>query len=168
MHGATIKVTIQNICVWKNPENYLDCQIFITVMYKVRSVKYKAISVLCLAVCSIIKPNTFFPVVQQLNSGVSCLILRFLDHTLLDTHTHTLLDTHTHTHTLLDTHTHTHTHTQYDSSERVTSSSQKWLPTQHTTYTKDEYKCPQRDSNSLSRWSNGCHRPHGLPEPNIY
>jgi hypothetical protein len=46
-------------------------------------------------------------------------LLRFIDHTQLDTHTHahTQLDTHTkldaHTHTRLDTHTirHTYTHT---------------------------------------------------------
>jgi hypothetical protein len=41
----------------------------------------------------------------------------------------------------------THTHTRQDSSERVISSTQRPLPTQRTTNTRDEHPCPQRDSN---------------------
>ena len=42
---------------------------------------------------------------------------------------------------------HTDTHIRYDSSEWVISPSQRPLPTQHTTNTKDENPCIQRDSN---------------------
>ena len=42
---------------------------------------------------------------------------------------------------------HTNKHTRWDSSERMISSSQRALPTQRTTNTRDEYICPQRDLN---------------------
>ena len=45
-----------------------------------------------------------------------------------------------------------HTHIQQDSSERVISSSQGPLPRQ---YTRDEYPCPERDSNLQSQQSSG-------------
>ena len=41
----------------------------------------------------------------------------------------------------------THKHTQQVASGRVISSPQRPQPTQHTTNIKDEYPCPQRDSN---------------------
>jgi hypothetical protein len=63
----------------------------------------------------------------------TALLLRFLDHT--------------------HAHTHTRTHTQQDFSERVISQSQRPLPTQHTTNTRNEHKCPQRDSNPRSQRS---------------
>ena len=53
-------------------------------------------------------------------------------------------------------HTHTHTHTEYDSSERVISSSQRPLPTQHTTNRREENACPQRYSNPWPQKSRGC------------
>jgi hypothetical protein len=73
------------------------------------------------------------------------------------THTHTYaLHRHTHTHTThtRPPHTHTtHTHTHHThtigSSGCVISSSQRPLPTQHTTNTKEEYPCCHWDSNPL-------------------
>jgi hypothetical protein len=41
---------------------------------------------------------------------------------------------------------HTETNTRKDSSERVIGSSQKLLPTQHTTNAREKHPCPQRDS----------------------
>ena len=75
------------------------------------------------------------------------------------THTHTQSYTHnyTHTHTQLHTHhTHTithkpHTHTRRDSFERLISLSQRPLPTQQATNTKEEHPCPQQDSNPQSQ-----------------
>jgi len=47
--------------------------------------------------------------------------------------------------------THTHTHTRWDSSESVTTPSHRPpLPTEHTTNTRDEHPCLQRDSNPQS------------------
>ena len=57
-------------------------------------------------------------------------LLRFLEHTR--------------------THTHTHTHTRQNFSERVIGSSQRKLPTQHTTNTGNEHPCPQRHSKTQS------------------
>ena len=57
--------------------------------------------------------------------------------------------------------THTHTHTRRDSSERVISSSDRPLPTQHTTNKTDEHPCCQRDSNPQSQQSSG---PRRTPE----
>ena len=45
----------------KRPEYYLVCQIFITLIYKARTVQCKAIVTVCFAVCSVIKPNIYFP-----------------------------------------------------------------------------------------------------------
>jgi hypothetical protein len=67
-------------------------------------------------------------------------------------------------HTQLDIHTHTHTHTRYDSSKRVISPSQTPLPKQHTTNTRDEHPCSQRDSNpdsSTPAAADLCLKPHG-------
>jgi hypothetical protein len=50
---------------------------------------------------------------------------------------------------------HTDTHTLCDSSELIISSSQRPLPTQHTTNTRDERPCPQQDSNPRSQQSSG-------------
>ena len=44
-----------------------------------------------------------------------------------------------------------HTHTRYSSSERVISSSQRPLPTQNTSNTRDEHPCPQRMLKSRSK-----------------
>jgi hypothetical protein len=44
-------------------------------------------------------------------------------------------------------HTISHTHTRYNHSERMISSSQRPLPAQLTTYTRDQHPCPQRNSN---------------------
>jgi hypothetical protein len=53
-------------------------------------------------------------------------------------------------------HCHTQTHyTRYDSSERVISSLQRPLSTQHTTNTRDKHPCPQRDSSPRSQPSKG-------------
>ena len=94
-----------------------------------------------------------------------------LTHSLTHTHTHSLTHTdapthslthpltHSLIHSLSHTHTHTHTHTHNDSSEQVISSSQRPLPTQHTTNTRDEYPRPQRNSIPQSEQSSGC-RPH--------
>jgi len=46
-------------------------------------------------------------------------------------------------------------HTWYDSSERMISSSQRPLPTEHTTNARDEYPCSRRDSTSRSQQSSG-------------
>jgi hypothetical protein len=51
-------------------------------------------------------------------------------------------------HEQLDTHTHTH---PVGRSEGVISSSQKPLPKQNTTNTRDEHPVPQRDSNPRSQ-----------------
>ena len=59
----------------------------------------------------------FYIVAQQPKTGQDRLIFRFLDHTQLDTQTHTRLD----------------------SSERVISSSQRPLPARHTTNTRGEH-----------------------------
>ena len=48
-------------------------------------------------------------------------------------------------------HTHTHTHTHVGLSERVISPSQRPLLPQHTTNTRDEHPCHQRDSNARSQ-----------------
>ena len=54
---------------------------------------------------------------------------------------------------------HTIRHTKrYDHSERVISSSQRPLPEQHTTHTRDENPCPERASNPQSQHSS-YHRP---------
>jgi hypothetical protein len=45
----------------------------------------------------------------------------------------------------------TQSDTRKDSSERVISASQRPLPTQHKTNTRDEEPCPQRDSNPRSQ-----------------
>jgi hypothetical protein len=50
---------------------------------------------------------------------------------------------------------HTHTHTRFDSSESV-SSSQRSLPAQHKTNTRDKDPCLERDSNPQSQQSNSC------------
>ena len=63
-------------------------------------------------------------------------------------HTHTHTHTYTHKPTHPHSHTHTHTYTQYDFSERVISTSQRPLPTQHTTNKWDEHPYAQWDSNS--------------------
>jgi hypothetical protein len=47
-------------------------------------------------------------------------------------------------------------HTKLDTCERVVSSSQRPLPTQHTTNTWDKHKCRQWDSNPRSQQSTGC------------
>jgi hypothetical protein len=47
------------------------------------------------------------------------------------------------------------THTREDSSGRVISSSQKPLPTQNTTNTREEHPCRQHDSNPRSQQSSG-------------
>ena len=60
----------------------------------------------------------------------------FLDHTQLDTQTHT--------------HTHTHTHTRLNSSESVINSSQRPLPAQNKTNTRDKDPYLERDSNQQS------------------
>jgi hypothetical protein len=65
----------------------------------------------------------------------TALLLRFRDHR------HTQLDT--------------HTHTRLDSSEQVISSSQRPLPTQHTTNASDKHQCPHRNSNPQSQTSSG-------------
>lgn len=53
-------------------------------------------------------------------------------------------------------HTIRHTYrTRQDSSVRVTCTSKRQLPTQHTTKTRDEYQFPQRDSNTRSQQSSG-------------
>jgi hypothetical protein len=60
-------------------------------------------------------------------------------------------------HTIKHTHTHTHTHTR---PVRLLCTGdqplQKLLPTQHTTNTRNENQCTQRDSNPLPEQSNCC------------
>jgi hypothetical protein len=70
------------------------------------------------------------------------ILFRFPNHTLLDTHTHTIK--------------YTCAHIRYDSSERVIGSSQRPLPVQHTTNTREEHVLPQPDSNPRSQHSNCC------------
>ena len=48
-----------------------------------------------------------------------------------------------------------HTHNVQNSSVRVIRLSLKPLPAQHTTNTKDEHPCPQRESNPRSQLSSG-------------
>jgi IS4 transposase len=50
----------------------------------------------------------------------------------------------------------THTHTRYDSTGRVISSSQRPLPTQSTTNTRDEHPYPHWDLNPRHQHSCGC------------
>ena len=57
--------------------------------------------------------------------------------------------------TIRRTHAHTHTQSRKDFSGRVISSYQRPLPNKHTTNTRDEHPCPQRDSNSWSQQSTG-------------
>jgi hypothetical protein len=47
------------------------------------------------------------------------------------------------------------THTREDASESVTSSSQRPLPSQNKTNTRDEHPCRQQDSNPRSQQSSG-------------
>ena len=68
----------------------------------------------------------------QPKSGLGHLILRFLDHTHIDTYA------------------------KQNSSEWVISSSQRLFPTQHTTNTTDEHPNPQWDSNPWSQQWSGC------------
>ena len=54
-------------------------------------------------------------------------------------------------------HSDTHTHTHVRSSERVTSSSQRPLPAEHTTNRRDKYPCPSpAESNPRSQHVRGC------------
>jgi len=78
----------------------------------------------------IFKFMVFLYVVQQLNSGLDRLIVE-----VSSPHTHT----------------HTHTHTKYCSAERVISSSQRPLHTQHISNRRHKHPCPQRDSNPQSQ-----------------
>jgi hypothetical protein len=80
------------------------------------------------------------PLLQQPSSGLDRLIVEFIYHT------------HTHTHT----HRQTDRQTERDSSERLTSSSQRPLPTQLTTFSRGSHPCPQRDSNPQSHQLSGC------------
>jgi hypothetical protein len=63
-------------------------------------------------------------------------------------------------HTIRHAHTHTHTHTRWDSSLPVISSSQRPLPAQRRTYTRDGHICPQRDSNPQVQQSSYCRSSH--------
>jgi hypothetical protein len=67
----------------------------------------------------------FSPVALERNSGLGRLTVEVLGHTQL----------------------HKQTRSRLDSSERVITSSQRPLPAQHTTNRRDEYPCPQRNSN---------------------
>ena len=60
---------------------------------------------------------------------------------------------------------HSDTHSRQDSSVRVISTSQRPLPTQHTTNTRDKPACPQRDSNPLSQQRSGCRRTPSTARP---
>ena len=53
-------------------------------------------------------------------------------------------------------HTIENTYTRWDACGRVISSTQRPLPTRHTTNTRDEHPCPHGDSNRRSQgWSGG-------------
>ena len=77
--------------------------------------------------------HDFFSVAQQPKTGQDRL---FLDHTHLDTET------------------------LQEFSERVISSLQRLIPTQHTTNKGDEHPCLQRDSNPRFQQSSGCRPTH--------
>jgi len=87
--------------------------------------------IVCVCVCVCVTSVT-----QESNLGLWYLIVK-----VSRSRTHTY------------THTHTHTHTQQDCSEWVTISSQRPLTTQHTTDTRNEHPCPQRDLNPRSQQS---------------
>jgi hypothetical protein len=69
-----------------------------------------------------------------------------------------------------------HTHTRQDSSEQVISSSQRPLPTQHTTNTGKRHPCPLRYSKPRSQQSSSrrlsvrlkTSRPPGWAQPFLY
>jgi len=77
------------------------------------------------------------------NWASAATLLRFLDHTQLHTHTHT----HIYIHKIKNT--------RQVSSESVINSSQRLLPTQHTSNRRNEHPCCQRDSNPRSQQSDG-------------
>jgi len=82
-----------------------------------------------------------FLVAQKTTSGQSCLFLKVSrSNTARQRQTDRQRDRQTDRQADRQTDTHTHTHTQYNSLQRMISSSQRPLPTQHKTHTRNEHE----------------------------